>query len=79
MVTTSYPPIPVYVGDIYIITTDADFLDTLAFKYYSDASYWWIIAQANGVKGSLKPKTGTQLRIPMNVQQIVANFNSENS
>jgi hypothetical protein len=77
--TTKYPVIPVNSDDIYIIATDADFLDSLADKFYKDSTLWWIIAQANSIKGTMKPKVGQQLRIPSNVTTIVAKFNRANS
>lgn len=79
MSTTTYPAIPFSVSDLYIIASDADYLDSLSLKYYSDPSYWWIIAQANGLKATLKPKAGTQLRIPLNIQPILSRFSSANS
>lgn len=77
--TTRYPSIPHYDNDIYVIVTAADFLDTLARKFYNDETLWWVIAQANGLKGSMKPKNGTQLRIPGNISDVIARFVSENS
>jgi LysM repeat protein len=79
MTTTTYPPIPISSTDIYIIANAGDYLDSLALKYYSDTSYWWIIAQANGLKATLKAPVGMQLRIPLDVQSILSRFNSINS
>jgi hypothetical protein len=79
MTTTTYPSIPVTDGDVYIIATAADYLDVLSLRYYSDSSFWWVIAQANGLKATMKAPVGTQLRIPANLQGILARFNSENS
>jgi len=77
--TTSYPKIPISPDDIFITTSDADYLDALAQKYYGDSTYWWIIAQANNLKATLKAPSGKQIRIPRNAQQILVNFNRENS
>lgn len=79
MTTTIYPAIPYSSGDLYIMASDADFLDVLSQKYYSDPTYWWVIAQANGLRATMKAPTGMQLRIPANLQAIIANFTSENS
>ena len=79
MTSTTYPSIPLSQGDVYIIATAADYLDVLALRYYSDASFWWVIAQANGLKATLKAPVGMQLRIPANLQGIVARFNSQNT
>jgi nucleoid-associated protein YgaU len=76
--TTQYPPIPLDSSDTYIITSSEDFLDALALKFYKDSTLWWIIAQANGIKNSLSPTEGTQLRIPGNVSQIISNFTIAN-
>lgn len=77
--TTRYPKIPVAIDDIYVIASEADYLDTMAEKFYRDPTLWWIIAQANGIKATLKAPTGAQLRIPQNIDYIIANFRKENS
>jgi phage tail protein X len=64
--------------DIYIITTPGDRLDLIAYKYYGNVSYWWIIAQANVEskvgKGTMVVPTGIQLRIPTNPVDIIQQF-----
>jgi hypothetical protein len=77
--TTRYPKIPYYANDIYIVANETDYLDSMANKYYGDATLWWIIAQANGIKATLKAPTGKQIRIPQNIDTIVSNFKRENS
>lgn len=80
LMTTHYPEIPVMDNDIYIVSNDTDSLDTLAFKYYSDPTLWWIIALANNVgRGRLSVEGGLQLRIPMNVQNILSEYDRINS
>lgn len=76
--TTRYPKIPISIYDVYIIANETDYLDSLAYKFYKDPTLWWVIAQANGIKATLKAPTGTQLRIPTNVEYIVSNFKREN-
>jgi len=76
--TTTYPSIPVDPTDSYIYPSSEDFLDTLANHFYKDPTLWWVIAQANGLKGTLKPKAGIQLRIPGNIGKILAKFSSAN-
>ena len=68
-------------SDIYVITTIGDRLDLLSFKYYSEASFWWIIAAANPTlrKDSLYLDPGTQLRIPSDYQRVVAQLQSINA
>jgi hypothetical protein len=77
--TTRYPKIPIGFNDIYVVASETDYLDSLAYKFYKDSTLWWIIAQANGVKGTLKAPTGQQLRIPQNLDIIISNFKRENS
>ena len=76
--TTRYPKIPVNFNDVYVFASETDYLDSLAYKFYRDATLWWIIAQANGITNTLKAPTGIQLRIPQNVSTIIANFNRAN-
>jgi hypothetical protein len=77
--TTRYPKIPYSIYDVYIVASETDYLDSLAFKFYKDSTLWWVIAQANGIKATLKAPTGQQMRIPRNIDAIVARFNQENS
>lgn len=76
--TTRYPKIPVSVNDLYIVASETDYLDSLAYKFYNDVTLWWIIAQANGIKATLKAPTGVQIRIPQNIDLIIARFRREN-
>jgi len=75
-----YPTIPLDPSDIYVITTIGDRLDSLAYSYYNDPTYYWIISIANNniTKGSLYPVPGTQLRIPTNLNSILALYNTFN-
>lgn len=48
-----------------IITQDGDRFDSLAARYYKDASKWWIIAKANNyVNGTFFIPGGIELVIP---------------
>jgi hypothetical protein len=77
--TTKYPIIKSSPMDILIISGEADYLDTLAYKYYRDPTLWWIIACANNVgKGRLSVDPGNQLRIPMDISKILNDFNQLN-
>jgi len=69
----AYPNIPLSENDVYIITTIGDRLDLIANDYYNDSSLWKIIAIANNniTKGFLFPEPGTQLRIPLNINNIL--------
>ena len=71
MKTTILPSIPRAIDDIIIVTKYGDRLDLLAHTHYGKDSYWWIIAEANGLgKGSLHLKPGLQIRIPKDLRQI---------
>lgn len=77
--STSYPTIVPQDSDTVVITNEADYLDSLAYRYYGDPTLWWIIALANNLgKAKMSVPAGLQLRIPANVSQIVADFNNLN-
>lgn len=75
-----FPPVPPAESDIYVVTTEGDRLDLLAFTYYNDASLWWVISGINnGVTfGSMFPEPGTQLRIPISINDVLSIFNNAN-
>jgi hypothetical protein len=51
--------------DIYITGQVGDRLDNLAFNYYKDSTFWWVIARANNLgKGDFVVPVGMQIRIP---------------
>jgi len=60
------PPIeiPACEDDVFHMVTDADRIDALAWKYYRNPHYGWIIAEANNIACPWKLKTGMVLRIP---------------
>ena len=78
--TVKYPEIPRRNNDIYVITTEGDRYDILAFQYYKDESLWWVISSANAEypQGSLYPPIGVQLRIPSNLDLIFNAYNHLN-
>jgi hypothetical protein len=69
---TIYPNIPLNESDIYIITNEGDRLDTIAYTYYKDTSLWKLISAINGNinNGSMFPIPGTQLRIPLDLNNV---------
>ena len=77
---SKYPIIPLSINDIYVITTIGDRYDLLAQQYYNDFSLWWIISIANDnlPQNSLYPPVGEQIRIPTNVNNILAEYTSLN-
>ncbi len=77
--TTEYPLITPQPTDIIVITSDSDYLDTLAYKYYGDPSLYWILALANSLgKGRMSVPSGIQLRVPLNVNAILTQFHNLN-
>lgn len=78
--TVKYPIIEKKPNDIYIIGSQQDRLDNLAYKYYQDSRLWWIIARANNIgKGDLTVPIGKQIRIPSDFISIIDSYNNLNS
>jgi hypothetical protein len=78
-VNNIYPEIPVTEEDDYVITVLGDRLDLLAFDFYGDSSFWWIIASANSLSGdSIYLEPGLQIRIPSNLPAVVNQYRSTN-
>ena len=76
-----YPPIPLDITDIYIISKDGDRLDNLANQFYKDSDLWWIISKANPNKisrDSFFIKSGLQIRIPTEIEDILEDFEQTN-
>ena len=75
-----YPNVPLSSSDVYVITTVGDRLDSLAYSYYRDSTLWWVIAMANNniTKGFINPVPGTQLRIPVNISDVITQYNNFN-
>ena len=77
--TTRYPDIKPSDDDSFVISSDGDYLDTLAYKYYGDPTLWWIIALANNLgKGKLSVEPGLQIRLPADINNIITQFHSLN-
>lgn len=77
-----YPEIPLNPNDIYVITDWGDRLDLLANQFYGDVTLYWVIAAANpNITGfsSLYVKEGTQMRIPVDINEIIRSFNILNN
>jgi phage tail protein X len=74
------PTIPVSETDIYVVTTIGDRLDLLAWKYYANVDFWWIISAANPElrKDSLYLDPGIQLRIPADYDAVLMMLNDQN-
>lgn len=75
-----YPDIPFSNSDSYVITVLGDRLDLLAFDFYGDTSFWWVIASANALTGdSLYLEPGMQLRIPADLSGILNEYRTINT
>lgn len=75
----SFPDIPVSEQDVYITTNSMDRLDMLAYKYYGNPRYWWVIAMVNNLSnGSLAVEGGIQLRIPYSAEVVVRALENTN-
>jgi hypothetical protein len=67
-----YPNVPLSEEDTYIITSQGDRYDLLAFDYYGDVDLWWIIASANNATtDGLTIQPGIQIRIPADKNQVI--------
>ena len=80
-VNNIYPEIPYSENDSYVITVLGDRLDTLAWKYYANAEFWWIITAANPElrKDSLYLEPGIQLRIPQDYNEVLVLYKDQNT
>ena len=76
-----YPNIPLSIDDLYVIISSGDRLDLLADQFYKDPQLWWIITIANPDlirRDSFNLKPGIEIRIPQNIDDILAEFNQLN-
>ena len=76
-----YPVIPLAETDVYIITSQGDRYDLLALQMYKNIDLWWIISIANQTlpQNGLFIAEGTQIRIPVNIQNILSQYNELNN
>jgi nucleoid-associated protein YgaU len=78
--TTIYPRIIRKPSDTVIITKSTDRLDLLAHRFYSNRTYWWVIALANNLSGdSFYIIPGTQIFIPKDINSILNGLRIKNS
>jgi len=80
-ITNYYPSIPLSPNDIYAITDFGDRLDILANQFYNDPTLYWVLAAANPdaiSPDSLSVRGGIQLRIPVNIDDIIATYEASN-
>ena len=77
---TIVPNIPIKDSDIFVFPVYGDRFDIMAQKFYNDSSLWWIIAKANELsKGEIAPDPLKQLRIPIEIDDILESVELSNS
>ena len=65
-------------SDIFVLMVEKIRLDHLAHKFYSNPSYWWNIAAANNINGTMYAKLGSQIRIQRDINSIIDEYNRIN-
>lgn len=69
--TSILPNIKKRTTDTFLVMVERVRLDHLAHKFYENPNYWWVIAAANNIKGSMYVEEGTQIRIPRELNTIL--------
>ncbi len=62
------------VGSIKVTThvyEEGERLDSLAALFYGSSDYWWVIAAASGIGWPLQVPPGTQLIIPLQLDEVM--------
>lgn len=77
--TSIMPPIKNRDSDVFVMMVEKTRLDHLAHKFYGNPHYWWILASANDIKGTMYAKLGTQIRIPKDIGSVVEQYNRINN
>ena len=78
--TIQYPKIVSKNSDMIYRTRQSDTYSSLAYRFYSDQSLWWIIARANeDFRGNIRPKVGIKLIIPRDISDIITKLNRDNT
>jgi nucleoid-associated protein YgaU len=73
--TASYPDIDLsQIKTISIVFSEADRLDSLAFKFYGSGEYWWVIALVNDIDWIFDVVPGQTLQIPIDVNDVLKYF-----
>ena len=72
--------VPKSAQDTFIKPSSNERLDKIAYQYYGDTNYWWVIALVNNLgKGTLYVPQNMTLRLPYNPTEIMDRYinNSE--
>ena len=76
--TSIIPAIRKQNTDTFVVMVEKTRLDHLAHRFYGNPNYWWIIANANDIKGTMYAKLGSQIRIPRDINRIISEYNRIN-
>lgn len=76
--TSIMPTVKKRNSDLFVVMVEKTRLDHLAYKFYNNPHYWWIIANANGIIGTMYAKLGSQIRIPQDIGSIIEEYNRIN-
>jgi len=76
--TSIMPTVKKRNSDLFVVMVEKTRLDHLAYKFYNNPHYWWIIANANGIAGTMYAKLGSQIRIPQDIGSIIEEYNRIN-
>jgi len=76
--TSIMPTVKKRNSDLFVVMVEKTRLDHLAYKFYNNPHYWWIIANANGITGTMYAKLGTQIRIPQDIGAVIEEYNRIN-
>ena len=79
--TALYPDIVAKNSDSVIIVKESNNrMDLLAYKYYGSPTLWWVISQANNLKGdTMYVPVGKKIRIPNHIEDILRDMDELNN
>lgn len=78
--TVPFIPIPERQSDIYVYwERGTSRMDLLSYAYYKDASYGWLILQANPELPSIEHliENGTRIRIPYPLEVTISQYEND--
>tara|TARA_B100000945_G_C20209798_1_gene515496 strand:- start:287 stop:598 length:312 start_codon:yes stop_codon:yes gene_type:complete len=79
--STLYPRIDARNTDVVLVVKDgSNRLDLIAWKYYKSPTLWWVISQANNLKGdTMYVEVGSKIRIPTHIEDILRDMDLLNN
>ena len=72
--TTKFPLIEQSSADRFIFSRQGDRLDNLAYEFYGDPRYWWVIAWFNKKPTESHCSLGDIIRIPKPIGQVLTSL-----